>query len=81
MLFSTLYLNRDKIRLEDLMKRSCWKRIKGTNIRIGQALKYGCSLINELIGKEVFKVQKSMLKDEYIKREIEEAVERVIELG
>jgi len=79
--FSTLYLNRDKIRLEDLMKRSCWKRIKGTDIRIGQALKYGCSLINELIGKEIFKVQKSMLKDEYIKREIEEAVERVIELG
>jgi len=79
--FATLYSNRDKLRLEDLMKQGYWKRIRGTHVRVRQALKYGCSLINELTGKEMFKVKKPKLKDEYIKREIEEAVERVVELG
>lgn len=79
--FATLYSNRDRVKLEDLLKRSYLKRIKGTGVRVKQALEYGCSLINELTGKEVFRVKKSRLKDEYIKREIEEAVERVVELG
>ncbi|MBS7654293.1 MAG: hypothetical protein QXR06_00900 [Candidatus Bathyarchaeia archaeon] len=79
--FSTLYLNRNKISLKDLLKKSYWKRIKGTNIRVRQALEYGCSLINELISKEIFKVRKPKLEDSYVKREIEEAVRRVVELG
>jgi len=79
--FATLYSNRSKVRLEDLSKQGYWKRIKGTEVRVRQALEYGCSLINELTGKDLFKVKKPRLKDEYVKREIEEAVERVVELG
>jgi len=79
--FATLYSNRSRVRLKDLLKQSCWKRIKGTEVRVGQALEYGCSLINELTGKDLFKVKKPKLEDEYVKHEIEEAVERVVELS
>lgn len=79
--FATLYSNRKKIRLEDLSKQSYWKRIRGTNVRVRQALEYGCHLISKLVGKEMFNVREPKLDDEYVKREIEEAVERVVELG
>ena len=78
--FATLYSNKSKVNLENLLKQSYWKRIRESNVRVRQALEYGCSLINELIGKELFKIRKKKLKDEYIKREIKEAIEKVIEL-
>jgi len=77
--FATLYSNRYKVRLEDLSKQSYWKRIKGTEVRVRQALEYGCSLIKELTGKDFFKVKKSKLKDEYVRREVGEAIKRVVE--
>jgi predicted transcriptional regulator of viral defense system len=79
--FATLYSNRRSIKLEDLSKKSYWKRIRGTNVRVRQALEYGCNLINESVGKEVFDCRRAKLDDEYLKREIEEAVEKVVELG
>ena len=79
--FATLYSNRGRIKLEDLSKRSYWKRIRGTNVRVRQALEYGCNLINESAGREVFGCRMAKLDDEYLKREIEEAVEKVVELG
>jgi len=79
--FAALYSNRDKIRLEDLSKQGYWKRIRGTNVRVRQALEYGCHLINELTGKELFEVREPKLDDEYVKREIEEAVGKVVELS
>ncbi len=79
--FAALYSNRDKIRLSHLSKRAYWRRISGTNVRVRQALEYGCHLINEAAGENMFDVQKSKLNDDYVKREIEEAVERVVELG
>jgi len=79
--FAVLYSNRNRIRLEDLSKQSYWKRIRGTNIRVRQALEYGCHLINELTGKEMFDAARARLDDKYVKREIEEAIEKVVELG
>ena len=79
--FAVLYSNRDKISLDDLAEQSYWKRIRGTKIRVRQALEYGSKLINILTGKEFFDVRKVKLEDEYVKREIEEAVEKVVELG
>lgn len=78
---ATLYSNRAQIKLEDLTKQSYWKRIHGTNIRVRQALEYACNLINETAGKEIFACRRAKLDDEYVKREIEEAVEKVVELG
>ncbi|MEM1545751.1 MAG: hypothetical protein QXY40_02200 [Candidatus Methanomethylicia archaeon] len=79
--FAILYSNRDGIKLEKLLKQSYWKRIRGTKIRVRQALGYGCHLINKLTREEMFNVRKPKLRDEYVKREIEEAVEKVVELG
>ena len=79
--FATLYVNREKINLGSLYNKVYWKRISGTNIRIGQALKYGCYKTNELIKKSLFPVKGKKLKDEFIRREIDEAIERVVELG
>jgi len=78
---ATLYSNRHRIKLSDLLRQSYWKRIRGSNVRVRQALEYGCFLINESIGNRVFDVRKPRLDDEYLKRELEEAVEKVVELG
>lgn len=79
--FAALYSNRNRISLEDLLERGYWNRVRGTKVRVRQALEYGCYLINKFADKEIFKVRKSRLEDEYVKREIEEAIERVVELG
>lgn len=78
--FAVLYSNSNKINLKDLSKKSYWKRIRGTDIRVRQALGYGCHLINKLSGKKMFTVQKTELADEYVKHEIEEAVQKMVEL-
>lgn len=79
--FATLYTNRDRIKLDKLNKKSYWKRISKTDIRIRQALEYGCHRINELSGKELFTARESKLEDDFVRREIDEAVEKVVELG
>ncbi|MEM0049585.1 MAG: hypothetical protein QXW39_03505 [Candidatus Bathyarchaeia archaeon] len=79
--FAILYSNRDRIKLEKLLKQSYRKRIRGTKIRVRQALGYGCHLINKLTREEMFNVREPKLRDEYVKREIEEAVKKVVELG
>ncbi|MEM3407057.1 MAG: hypothetical protein QXY18_00415 [Nitrososphaerota archaeon] len=79
--FAVLYLNKNRIMLEDLSKKNYWKRIRGTKVRVRQALEYGCNLINELTNRKIFNIRRPKLSDEYVKREIEEAVEKVVELG
>ena len=79
--FATLYVNRDKINLKMLLKKCYWRRIKGTDVRVKQAIEYGCHLINKLTGKNMFNVRKMEIKDEYLKGWIEEAVEKVVELA
>jgi hypothetical protein len=79
--FAALYSNIHKVKLGDLLRQSYWKRIRGSNVRVRQALEYGCCLMNESVGNRMFNVQKPRLDDEYLKRELEEAVEKVVELG
>ena len=79
--FAALYVNRDKIDLKTLLKKCYWRRIKGTNVRVKQAIEYGCHLINKLTDKNMFNVRKMEIKDEYLKGWIEEAVEKVVELA
>jgi len=78
--FATLYENRDKINLNRLYKESYWKRISKTNIRAKQALEYGFHQLSELGGPE-FPHRETRLEDEFVKREIDEAIEKVVELG
>ena len=78
--FATLYENRDKINLNRLYKESYWKRISKTNTRVKQALEYGFHQLGELGGVE-FPHRETRLEDEFVKREIDEAIEKVVELG
>jgi len=79
--FATLYSNRDRISLDRLYKESYWKRVSKTDVRVRQALEYGCHRINELSGKELFPSREPKLEDDFVRREIDEAVEKVVELG
>jgi len=79
--FATLYANRDRINLDRLYKESYWKRISKTNVRARQALEYGYQRINELSGEKLFSAREPKLEDDFVRREIDEAVEKVVELG
>jgi hypothetical protein len=78
--FATLYENRDRINLDRLYKESYWKRISKTNVRVRQVLEYGFHQIGELNGVE-FPHRETKLEDAFVKREIDEAIEKVVELG
>jgi hypothetical protein len=78
--FATLYENKDRINLDRLYKESYWKRISKTNVRAKQALEYGFHQLGELSGVE-FRHREPKLEDTFVRREIDEAVEKVAELG
>jgi predicted transcriptional regulator of viral defense system len=78
--FATLYENKNKINLSRLYQAAYWKRISKTNVRAKQALEYGFHQLGELGGIE-FPHRETKLEDDFVKREIDEAIERVIELG
>jgi len=79
--FAILYENREKIKTKNLLEKGYWKRISGSAVRVKQALEYGLNKINELIGKELFPAREFELKDDFVKREIEDAVEKVVEFA
>ncbi len=79
--FAALYTNREKLRLERLADAAYWRRISRTDVRVRQALEYGAYKMNELSGERLFSVRGLDLKDEFVKGEIDEAVEKVVELG
>lgn len=78
--FAIVYENKDKINLNRLYKESYWKRISKTNIRVKQALEYGFHQLEERGGVE-FPHRETKLEDDFVKREIDEAIEKVVELG
>jgi hypothetical protein len=78
--FATLYENRSKINLNRLYKEAYWRRISKTNVRAKQALEYGFHQLEELGGVE-FPHRETKLEDDFVRREIDEAIEKVVELG
>lgn len=78
--FATLYANRNRIDLDRLYKEAYWKRISKTNVRAKQALEYGFHHLGELSGVK-FQHREPRFDDDFVKREIDEAIEKVVELG
>lgn len=78
--FATLYANRRRIDSDKLAKRAYWTRVSGSNVRARQVLEYGFHLANELEGRKVFPEKKVRLHDDFVKKDVEEAVEKVVEL-
>jgi hypothetical protein len=78
--FATLYFRRDEVDFKKLKELSRWKRISKVDTRVWTAIKYGCKLFNEQLGKHIFKVKATALREE-LKELIEEAVEKVVEFA
>jgi hypothetical protein len=78
--FATVYENRDRINLKRLYKQSYWKRISKTDVRVKQALEYGFHQMSELSEVKI-PHKEPRFRDDFVKREINEAVEKVVELG
>jgi hypothetical protein len=78
--FATLYENKDRINLDRLYKESYWKRISKTDVRVKQALEYGFHQMGKLNDVEI-PHKEPRFKDDFVKKEINEAVEKVVELG
>lgn len=79
--FAVLYANRHRINWDELLQEAYWKRVSGTNVRARQVLEYAGYLLNEVSGQHAFKAAKPRLEDDFIRREIEEAVGKVVELA
>jgi len=77
--FSAVYSNRRRVDLKRLERSTQWKRIPGTGVRMRQILNYGLSRVNELSGKK-FSERQIRLRDEYVRNEVDDAVEKVIEV-
>ncbi len=76
--FSALYLNRRKIKLKELSEKAYWKRLSKTPIRVRQILEYGSEKINDLAEEEIFDVRGAKIEDEFVRRELDEAIEKVM---
>jgi len=79
--FATLYVNIKRVNFENLLKENYWKRIPKSSVRTGQVLGYGCYRLNKLTQKKLFPVRKTSLEDRFIKKEVDEAIEKVVEYG
>ena len=79
--FAILYFRRDDVDFDKLRRMAGWRRISKTDTRVWTAVKYGCSLLNEKLGKRVFRVRPTDLKHDDVRELVEEAVEKVIEFA
>jgi len=79
--FAILYFRKDEVDFEKLRQMARWRRISKTDTRVWTAVKYGCSLLNEKLGKRIFRVRSTDLKRDDVKELVEEAVEKVIKFA
>jgi len=79
--FATLYEHKDNIDWDKLYKNAYWKRISKTNIRAKQVLEYGFGQFEELGSSIKFPYRETLVRDDFVRREVDEAVERVVEFG
>lgn len=71
--YATLYFNRKEIKISPLVQRHYWERMPHRNVRIGQLLAYGWAKLN---GKHTREID-----DWFIREDVDEAVEKVIDIG
>jgi len=79
--FATLHFRKNEIDFDKLKRLGRWRRISKTDTRVWTAIKCGCKLLNDHLGKQIFKVKAMSLKQDDVKELIEEATERVVEFA
>lgn len=75
--FAALNAYKRKIDLNRLLRAGYWRRLSGTNLRVKKVLEYGCARLSSHPRHKI----RCRLNDPFIAREIEEAVEKVKEIG
>ena len=71
-----LSANRKELAKGDLMKESHWSRVSGSNVRVKQVIEYAAAKL----GLKKF-AGRADIKEDFIKRVLDEAVEKVVEFG
>ena len=79
--FAALYFRRREINFDKLRNLGRWKRVSKTNLRVWSLIKYGCKLINEHLGREIFKFKAVEIKQDDVRELVNEAVEKVVEFA
>jgi len=79
--FAILYFRKNEVDFEKLRRMARWRRISKIDTRMWTAVKYGCSLLNEKLGRRIFRVRSTDLKRDDVRELIEKAVEKVIEFA
>ena len=68
---------KDRIDWKRLARDSYWSRISGTGVRVRQAIEYVASMLK--IKAKNFRPRKTRIKDSFVRQELDEAVEKVME--
>lgn len=79
--FSVLFVNRTRVRINELNKGAYWLRLSGTDIRVRQVLDYGAMRLNELLEEPIFKTRMITIEDNFVRNNVNEAIERVVEFA
>ncbi|MFQ6128801.1 MAG: hypothetical protein ACE5QW_07870 [Thermoplasmata archaeon] len=79
--FAVFFVNKERIKSRELSKRAYWKRIARSDVRVRQALAYGAHRFNQSLGRVVFSTRKTTIKDEFVRRGVDEAVQKVVEFA
>ena len=78
--FAALYEHRDNIAW-DKISRHGWERIPRTKTRVGQVMKYGTAMMGREKKTAGFPRTKSRINDPFVRRQVDEAVEKVASFG
>jgi hypothetical protein len=78
--FSSLHENHDTIDWDRIYQHS-WDRISGSDSRVGQILKYGTSVMSRTAGADLRAMTRAYISDDFVRRQVEEAAERVVDLA
>jgi len=75
---AVLVVNKNKINWHKLSKKSYWTRISGTNVRVRQAIEYVAYQLNKKTDSR-FDAKKITINNNFVRQELDEAVEKVLE--
>lgn len=79
--FAVLFVNRTRIRINELNKVAYWMRLARTDIRVRQVLDYGVKRLNELLGEPIFKTRMITIEDDFVRNNVNDAIEKVVEFA
>lgn len=78
--FASVRQNKDAVNW-DRISRHYGERIPQSNIRVGQVLKYGTAMMRSRSGDLEHGAHLARIPDDFVRRQVEEAAERVSELA